>query len=108
MRELGVRQSQQKGDVEINHIDGKRNIADLFRKEIKDSAHFQNMAFTITTPRLVANATNDEPEVFEGGVKSGVTWSEPLTSRWIPPAVSQAIGQLRKLVPTTLLGMRAL
>jgi hypothetical protein len=45
MRELGVRQSQQLGDVNVQHIDGKRNIADLFTKEIKDAPHFQKNGF---------------------------------------------------------------
>jgi hypothetical protein len=35
MRELGVRKSQQVGAVDIRHIGGKRNIADLFTKEIR-------------------------------------------------------------------------
>jgi hypothetical protein len=55
MRELGVRQSQQLGDVDVHHIDGKRNIADLFTIEIKDATHFQKMAFTINTPRHIAD-----------------------------------------------------
>jgi hypothetical protein len=55
MRKLGVRQNQKDGKVDICHIKGKHNIADLFTKEIKDSTHFQRMAFTITSPRLVAN-----------------------------------------------------
>jgi hypothetical protein len=40
MRELGIRQSQQQGDVNVKYIDDKPNIADLFKKEIKDSSHF--------------------------------------------------------------------
>jgi hypothetical protein len=30
MRELGVRLSQQQGEVDVRHIDGKNNIADLY------------------------------------------------------------------------------
>jgi hypothetical protein len=70
MRELGVRQSQQLGDVDVRHIDGKRNIADLFTKEIKDASHFQKMAFTITTPRRIVDLlpTNaSEHSAIEGG-----------------------------------------
>jgi hypothetical protein len=51
MRELGVRLYQNLGAVSIQHIEGKHNVADLFTKEIKDSAHFLSMAFTLTTPR---------------------------------------------------------
>jgi hypothetical protein len=89
MRKLGVRQSQQSGAVDVCHIDGKRNIANLFTKEIKDASHFQKMAFTITTPCRVSDmtpATNNS--VIEGGVKSGESWTQNVTSSWVPPIYS--------------------
>jgi hypothetical protein len=50
MRELGAQLAQKDSNIDIHHIKGKWNIANLFTKEIKDSSHFQNMAFTITSP----------------------------------------------------------
>jgi hypothetical protein len=70
MRELGVRLAQTKGNVDVRHIEGKRNIADIFTKEIKDSSHFQEMAFTITTPRLVADLEPNALAWKKGGVES--------------------------------------
>jgi hypothetical protein len=54
MRKLAVQLAQPDGHVRIKHIPGKHNISDVFTKEIKDPTHFHNMAFTITSPRLVA------------------------------------------------------
>jgi hypothetical protein len=109
MRELGVRLSQQQGEVDVRHIDGKNNIADLFTKEIKDSQHFRNMAFTITTPRLIADMATPESSdslVIEGGVKHKVSWTRVLTSSWFPPALRKAVGTISN-VSTVLLGLRA-
>jgi hypothetical protein len=69
MRELSVRLYQKLGYVNVQHIEGRKNIADIFTKEIKDAAHFRSMAFTITTPRLLANWD------FQNGVD--------LVSKWI-------------------------
>jgi hypothetical protein len=55
MRELGVRLYQNLGAVTIQHIEGKKNVADIFTKEIKEPSHFRFMAFTLTTPRLLAD-----------------------------------------------------
>jgi hypothetical protein len=56
MRELSVRLWQKLGLVEVQHISGKTNIPDIFTKEIKDTQHFRNMAFTtITTPQMIAD-----------------------------------------------------
>ena len=74
MRELAVRLAQRDGHVAIRHIPGKHNIADLFTKEIKDPTHFRNMAFTITSPRLIADIQLSDlcPQTeSEGGVGGG-------------------------------------
>jgi hypothetical protein len=56
MRELSVlRLYQRLGYVSMQHIEGKKSVADIFTKEIKDPAHFRSMAFTLNTPRLLAN-----------------------------------------------------
>ncbi len=109
MGELGVRLAQEQGKVDIRHIDGKRNIADIFTKEIKDSQHFQNMAFTITTPRLVADmpTTTLDPVVIEGGVKPKASWTRVMTSSWVPSAVRTAIGTFKSM-PTAIFGVRAI
>jgi hypothetical protein len=110
MRKLGVRQAQQDGYVDIRHIEGKHNIADLFTKEIKDAKHLQNMAFTITSPRLVDHMNlqpTEQPYVIEGGVKYASTWTSVMTSSWVPPSICQAVGHIRNL-PTAILGRRAI
>jgi hypothetical protein len=40
IRELSLRLYQRLGYVTVKHIKGKHNIADIFRKEIKDATHF--------------------------------------------------------------------
>jgi hypothetical protein len=44
MRELSVRLYQRLGYVDVQHIKGKKNVADIFTKEIKDDNHFRSMA----------------------------------------------------------------
>jgi hypothetical protein len=69
MRELSVRLYQKLGYVNVQHIEGRKNIVDIFTKEIKAAAHFRSMTFTITTPQLLANWD------FQNGVD--------LVSKWI-------------------------
>jgi hypothetical protein len=100
MCELGVRQSQQSGNVDVRHIEGKSNIADLFTKEIKDTLHFQKMATTITTPRRVEDMDLSTPSAKEGGVESGESWMKTMTSSWIPPIVRNVrnvIGRIKAI-----------
>jgi hypothetical protein len=110
MRELGVRLAQQSGHVDIQHIDGKKNIADLFTKEIKDSKHFQAMAFTITTPRLIVHidiSRHDSLAVIKAGVKQTDPTTNSTASSWTSPLVCKALKEARRL-PTALLGTRVL
>jgi hypothetical protein len=76
MRELAVRLAQREGSVAIKHIPGKHNIADLFTKEIKDPTHFRNMAFTITSPRLIADIPISDLSP-QAAIKGGVGVGEP-------------------------------
>jgi hypothetical protein len=46
MRELSVHLYQRLGYVDVQHIEGKKNVADIFTKEIKDDNHSRSMAFT--------------------------------------------------------------
>ena len=55
LRENLVRHYQRMNAIVVLHIEGKRNIADLFTKEMKDTPHFEAMANTITSPRLIIN-----------------------------------------------------
>jgi hypothetical protein len=68
MRDLSVRLAHQLGHIDVRHIAGKRNIADLFTKEMKDVAHFREMAFTITSPRKISDLPPLACPVLEGGV----------------------------------------
>jgi hypothetical protein len=67
MRELSVRLYQRLGYVDVRHIPGKRNVADIFTKEIKDPAHFRSMAFTLTTPCLLADWDSTTGESLKRG-----------------------------------------
>jgi hypothetical protein len=40
MRENRVRENIISNFVEVRHIDGKINLADIFTKEMKDTSHF--------------------------------------------------------------------
>ena len=40
IRENGIREMVQKNLIEVQHISGKTNLADLFTKEDKDVEHF--------------------------------------------------------------------
>jgi hypothetical protein len=62
MRKLSVRLYQKLGYVQVKHIEGKQNVVDIFTKEIRDVAHFRSMAFTLTTPRLLANWDHETGE----------------------------------------------
>jgi hypothetical protein len=78
---------------------------------MKDAQHFQNMAFTITTPRLVSDMSSQIPSyphtLIEGGVRNVGTRATGMTSSWIPPLVRHAANKVRHL-PTALFGLRAL
>ena len=63
IRELGVRLEQRLGNVQIRHIPGKQNVADLFTKEMKDKDHFRALVNATTSPQLWART--------EGGVGTG-------------------------------------
>ena len=43
IRENAIRESIISGFIEVKHIAGKVNLADVFTKEDKDSTHFQNI-----------------------------------------------------------------
>jgi hypothetical protein len=110
LRELSVRLYQQNGDVDIRHIEGKKNIADLFTKEIKDAQHFHSMAFTITNPHLVkewVQPSHGEPIVIKGGVEETACWTKVMTSCWIPSGICQSLGLIIR-IPTVLFGARGL
>jgi hypothetical protein len=110
MHGLRVHLAQQSGHVNIKHIDGKKNIADLFTKEIKDSKHFQAMAFTITTLRLIVDmdtSHHDSLAVIKGCVKQTEPTTNLTTSSWITPLVCKALKEAIRL-PTALLGPRVL
>ena len=69
IRENAVRESVQSNFVTITHIDGKINIADLFTKEDKDTAHFISIRDILVQdiPRQVISSTVT-PSQSEGGV----------------------------------------
>jgi hypothetical protein len=100
MRELSVRLWQKLGLVEVRHISGKTNIADIFSKEIKDTQHFRNMAFTITTPRMIADWDAETGETLSGrvrGVLKGVK-----TVRDSTRSVEKRVGFVTNIVPPPL------
>jgi len=52
MRENRVRENVQKSFVQICHVDGKKNLADLFTKEMRDTSHFVELLDLMMRPRL--------------------------------------------------------
>jgi hypothetical protein len=53
MRENMVREQVEKHFVTVQHIVGKVNVADLFTKEMKDTAHFAELRDLIMHPRAI-------------------------------------------------------
>ena len=53
MRNLLVRLHQRVGNISVIHVDGKKNIADLFTKEMKDVQHYLEMRDVVTSPRIL-------------------------------------------------------
>ncbi len=47
-----VRENVQKSFVQICHVDGKKNLADLFTKEMRDTSHFVELRDLMMRPRL--------------------------------------------------------
>ena len=72
MRNLGVRLAQKNQEIDMKHIPGKRNIADILTKEHKDVEHFRNMMKTITSPRRYADLVK-EHQLNLGLTKGGVS-----------------------------------
>ena len=72
MRNLGVRLAQKNQEIDMKHIPGKRNIADILTKEHKDVEHFRNMMKTITSPRRYADLVK-ERQRNSGLTKGGVS-----------------------------------
>jgi hypothetical protein len=82
-------------------------------KEIKDATHFQKMAFTITTPRRIANIDLSDDIAMKGGVETGETgetsesWMQSLAPSNLPVLVGQALSHMKRL-PASLFGSRAI
>jgi hypothetical protein len=51
MIENHVRENVEQKFVTISHIGGKHNLADLFTKEMKDTAHFVELRDLMMRPR---------------------------------------------------------
>jgi hypothetical protein len=51
MRENHVRENVENHFVSIQHIGGKRNLADIFTKEMKDANHFVELRDLMMRPR---------------------------------------------------------
>ena len=57
MKENRVRENIVSNFVQINHIDGKINLADIFTKEMKDVNHFVELRNLIMCPRITTMNT---------------------------------------------------
>ena len=69
IRKNGVREMVQRGEIDVKHIKGKINIADLFTKEDKDVEHFLSVRDLLVQSRAVAINPNQKL------INSGVTQS---------------------------------
>ncbi len=52
MKENWVRENVQNKFVNICHVDGKTNLADLFTKEMRDTSHFVELRDMMLRPRI--------------------------------------------------------
>jgi hypothetical protein len=52
MKENRVRENVQSAFVQINHVNGKTNLADVFTKEMKDTSHFIELRNLMMRPRF--------------------------------------------------------
>ena len=71
IRENGVREMVQRGEIDVKHIEGKINIADLFTKEDKDVEHFLSVRDLLVQSRAVALNTKSTATNF-GVTQSGL------------------------------------
>ena len=71
IRENAIRESVQNGFVNIKHIDGKINLADLFTKEDKDGEHFIALRDLLVCVSIPFKFPTDAP-FSKGGVELGV------------------------------------
>jgi hypothetical protein len=51
MRENCIRENIMSTFIRVNHVDGKLNLADIFTKEMKDTAHFVEIRDVIMCSR---------------------------------------------------------
>jgi len=49
-----VQENIQSQFVQISHVNGKVNLADLFTKEMKDTGHFVELCDMMLKPRLLS------------------------------------------------------
>lgn len=74
IRELAVRGAEAAGTINISHIDGKINVADLLTKEMKDDAQFQQLAMVSTSPLKVEDYLRERATGrMEGGDSSSTS-----------------------------------
>jgi hypothetical protein len=52
MKENRVRENVRSNFVRITHVDGKTNLADLFTKEMRNTAHFVSLRDIMMRPQL--------------------------------------------------------
>jgi hypothetical protein len=68
MRESRIGENVTRKFVQITHIDGKLNIADIFTKEMRDTSHFVTLRNLFMCPCNHAPITSfDSHRSFEGG-----------------------------------------
>ena len=53
LRETAICESVHSGEISIHHIEGKRNCADIFTKELKDASHFCKLRDSFMMDRSV-------------------------------------------------------
>ena len=71
IRENAIRENVQKGFVNIKHIEGKFNLADLFTKEDRDGEHFITLRDFLVCTAFPTTFPTDTPSS-KGGVGLGV------------------------------------
>jgi hypothetical protein len=59
LRETAIRESVHNGEINIHHIEGKRNCADIFTKELKDATHFCRLRDSFMMDRATFSLVSD-------------------------------------------------
>lgn len=106
--EVAVRDNISTGEITLTHLPGHCNIADLFTKEIRDVAHFQELAFRLISARDLGGCQPFIPLTTESCMTSDSDLESWMTGESIPTSQSDllekdTVNPSRPSSPTTVM-----